>query len=153
MSSESINGTVFHFLEGEWLVRRQFEGSYVGSFNGKARLLLDEASGLPTYNYSEHGELTDGTGQLFNAKQSYLYRLVEGRLEVLKQEGSDWILMHELDFRQEGKVIAASAAHTHLCGQDYYAAEYRIDLSGRWEVAYNVTGPKKDYRIYTVYER
>lgn len=147
-----INEQVFQYLEGEWLVCRQFKGSYLGSFKGKVRLLPDEPSGSSTYNYSEEGELVDGEGHLFNAKQNYLYRFKDGKVQVLKQEGSEWIVMHELNFMQEGDAVVA-ATHLHLCGQDNYAVEYRVDLSGNWEVAYTVTGPKKDYRIHSVYKR
>lgn len=152
MSENPLNENVFRFLEGDWAVQRTFEGSYLGTFSGKASFTPNSGEEF-TYQYSEEGELIDGEGNLFNAKQSYLYRLEEGILQVLKLEESEWIVMHDLDFKQEVDAVVASATHTHLCGQDYYVAEYRIDLSGNCEVAYTVTGPKKDYRIHSVYTR
>jgi hypothetical protein len=148
--SSSINNQVFRFFEGKWSIRRRFEGSYSGGFSGEAHFATDTTTEL-TYDYSEQGGLTDAEGQHFDAKQSYRYRFSEGILQVLKREGSDWIVMHDLDFRDEEGV--ATASHLHLCGQDHYATVYRVDLSGSWEVDYTVSGPKKDYRIHTDYRR
>lgn len=146
----SLNKEVFRFLEGRWDVERRFEGSYQGSFTGEASFVPspDEAS---TSMYNEQGELTDGEGQQFAAKQSYLYRLAGEKLEVLKKEESEWMVMHELDFQKDGS--SATASHVHLCGQDHYAGTFKVDFSGGWEVAYTVNGQKKDYRIRSVYSR
>ena len=148
MSADSTNEQVFRFLEGEWLLRRHFAGSYSGAFTGKASV-AHEADDLTTYRYTEQGELTDAEGKQFDAKQSYLYRLVEGKLQVLKREGLEWIVMHDLEFHADGRI--ANASHLHLCGQDHYATVYRVDFSGNWEVAYTVSGPKKDYSIRSAY--
>jgi hypothetical protein len=148
---DEINEQVFRFLEGEWAVRRRFEGSYEGAFTGQAHF-KQEADGL-TYRYTEQGRLTDGEGQGFDAKQSYRYRLEAGKLQVLKREASEWAVMHDLDFVGEG-AGKAKASHVHLCGQDHYAATCRIDFAAdTWELAYAVSGPKKDYRIRSVYRR
>ena len=146
----AINERVFQFLQGRWSVHRQFEGSYCGAFQGDANF-VPEIGGAPTYRYTEQGKLTDGAEQRFDAKQSYRYRLSGGKVEVLKREDAEWIVMHQLDFRDDGRI--ATAGHTHLCGQDHYTAVYRVDLSGSWEVSYRVTGPKKEYRICTKYSR
>lgn len=150
MTERSINEKVFRFLEGEWRVRREFKGSYGGEFSGQATFepQTDEPS---AYKYGEQGELTDAEGKRFDARQRYRYRLAEGQVQVLKQEDSDWIVMHKLDFVMENDV--ATSAHIHLCGQDNYATVYRIDFSGFWKVSYTVNGPKKDYSISTVYDR
>lgn len=146
-----INGKIFGFLVGEWCVERRFEGSYGGAFTGKANF-TPQADELWTYRYTEQGELTDSEGKTFDANQSYCYRLADGTLQVLKREASDWIVMHELAFRMEEGV--AIAEHVHLCGQDHYAAIYRIDLNGNaLEIAYTVSGPNKDYRIESLFER
>lgn len=146
-----INERVFGFLEGEWCVERRFEGSYGGAFTGRANF-SPEAGGPSTCRYTEQGGLTDSEGKTFDARQSYRYRLVEGKLQVLKRDGADWTVMHELEF--SGDAGQASASHVHLCGQDRYAATYRIDFAGEaWELAYAVSGPEKDYRIRSFYER
>ena len=145
-----INEQVFRFLEGDWEVRRHFAGSYSGAFTGKASF-APELEDLSTFRYTEQGELTDREGQQFDAKQSYRYRLVMGQLQVLKREGLEWIVMHELEFSRKANV--ASASHVHLCGQDHYATVYQVDFSGTWKLSYAVSGPKKDYRICSVYSR
>ena len=150
MSENSLNCQVFRFLEGEWGVWRSFEGSYKGEFTGKAFFAPDQDQD-GTNLYTEAGQLTDGAGQLFDAKQSYLYRLVEDRIQVLKREESKWILMHELNFVLDGELLTAS--HMHLCGKDHYAVNYRVAFSGSWEQAYTVSGPKNDYTIRSIYER
>lgn len=146
----SLNRQVFDFFEGKWSVDRRFEGSYCGSFHGAASF-VPERGKAACYQYLEQGALMDGAGQRFDAKQSYRYRLAAGQLQVLKREESEWMMMHELDFRDDNGI--ATAEHIHRCGQDHYAAVYRIDFTGTWEVAYTVNGPKKDYRIRTVYSR
>jgi hypothetical protein len=40
----------------------------------------------------------------------------------------------------------------HLCGEDRYAGEYRLD-GDLLEVVWHVTGPHKDQRIESVYRR
>lgn len=148
---DEINEQVFCFLQGDWVVRRHFEGSYGGTFTGKAHF-TPENDEPGTYRYSEQGELTDDEGKTFDAKQSYLYRLADGALQVLKREAVDWIVMHDLAFRMEEGI--AIAEHVHRCGQDHYATTYRIDLNANsWEIAYTVSGPNKDYRIESVFER
>lgn len=144
-----INEQVFRFLEGDWAIRRRFEGNYGGSFSGKGRFTAEELADVPTYRYDEEGELKDAEGKHFDAKQSYRYSLEAGKLQVQKREDSGWVLMHELDFSDDGGM--ATASHLHLCGQDRYATEYRVDLTGTWEVNYTVAGPKKDYRIHSVF--
>jgi len=150
VSDEAINELVFEFLEGKWSIRRRFEGTYSGEFTGEATFAPDKDDGS-VYHYAEQGGLTDAEGQRFDAKQSYRYRLSEGQLQVLKREASDWIVMHDLDFRNDDGI--ATASHRHLCGQDDYATVYRVDLSGNLEVDYRVSGPKKDYRIHSLYTR
>jgi len=148
---DGINRQVLRFLQGEWAIHRRFEGSYAGVFTGTANV-LPEADSPGTCRYREQGKLTDGDGNTFEAKQNYRYRLLEGNLEVLKREGADWIVMHELGFSDDGG--KAIASHVHLCGRDRYAATYRIDFAGgAWELAYTVSGPEKDYRIQSLYER
>ena len=150
MSVDSLNNEVFRFLEGRWNIDRRFEGSYEGSFAGEASFVPSPDVSW-TCIYSEQGELIDGEGKQFDAKQSYLYRLAGEKLEVLKKEESEWMVMHELDFQKDGS--SATASHLHLCGQDHYAGTFKVDLSGGWEVTYTVNGPKKDYSIRTLYRR
>ena len=150
MTEESISEKVFRFLEGEWGIRRQFKGSYGGDFSGHA--VFESKTNAPsTYHYSEQGELVDSEGKRFAAKQTYRYLLKEGQVEILKQEGSDWIVMHGLDLKDDGGV--ATASHVHLCGQDHYATIYRVDFSGSLEVEYSVKGPNKGYSIHTTFKR
>lgn len=148
MTDKSLNEKVFRYFEGEWEVQRAFEGSYGGGFSGQASFRAKP--GVPlSYDYSEQGELYDASGKRFDSRQVYRYRLVNGKIEVLKQEGTGWDLMHQLDFTMEEGV--ATAAHVHLCGQDHYATGYQIDFGGAWTISYAVNGPKKDYSITTTY--
>ena len=149
-TQKAINQQVFRFLRGRWLIDRQFGGSYCGVFKGVANF-VPEPGAARCYQYAEQGELTVGAGQCFHAKQHYCYRLVGESIEVLKHEESNWVVMHQLDFALEDGI--ATASHLHRCGQDDYVTGYRIDLAGNWEVAYVVQGPKKDYRIDSLYSR
>ena len=144
----ALGKQVFVFWEGVWTLRRHFEGSYAGTFEGEAEFTA-EADGMLAYHYTEQGELTDAEGKQFGARQNYRYQLAADKIQVLKQEVSDWTPMHDLEFHMEDDI--AVARHTHQCGQDYYEAVYRIDFSGQWELAYRVIGPKKDYCIHSLY--
>jgi len=150
MGAHSPAEEVFQHLGGKWDVVRHFEGSYRGVFSGEATL-IHRREDTATYHYEESGELVDGAGHAFAARQRYRYRLSGDGLQVLKCEGSEWELMHKLDFSREGRL--ALAEHVHLCGEDHYAVRYRVDLEGGWELDYEVRGPKKDYRIRSVYTR
>ncbi|MFU8848410.1 MAG: DUF6314 family protein [Opitutales bacterium] len=151
MKLDTLTEQVFRFFEGEWQVRRDFEGSYSGTFTGKASFMpkTDESS---VYSYEEEGELTDGEGKCYPAKQCYRYRFAEKKVLVFKREESAWILMHELDFQLEYGL--ACARHLHLCGEDHYATIYQADLAaGKWAMSYEVNGPKKAYQIRSAFER
>lgn len=149
-TNQALNQQVFLLLRGRWSVDRHFEGSYCGHFRGVADF-VPETGSAECYQYAEQGELTDGAGQRFNAKQHYCYRLAGESIEVLKFEESIWVLMHNLVFALEDG--SATARHLHRCGQDDYNTEYHINFTGSWEIAYVVNGPKKDYRIHSVYTR
>lgn len=151
MESDSLNWQVFRFLGGSWRIRRNFEGSYSGTYVGEASF-VPEPGELPDYYYSEEGKLTDALGQCFSARQNYRYRLAAENVQVFKHEAGEWVLMHELDFRRVGGL--AYATHLHLCGEDHYATTYEVDLENeRWEMSYQVDGPKKAYRIGSLFKR
>ncbi|MGB0409798.1 MAG: DUF6314 family protein [Opitutales bacterium] len=150
MSIDALQKKVFGYFEGDWSVKRRFEGSYTAVFDGLARFKAESDAGV-AYRYEEAGELNDGAGKQFNARQVYLYRLKASTIEVHKRDESDWTLMHELPFQMDGE--DATSAHVHLCGKDYYSAVYRVNFMGGWVLRYAVTGPTKDYTIHSVYSR
>jgi len=150
VSEDTLQKKVFDYFAGEWSVRRRFVGSYTGDFRGTARFTRNDSE-THAYLYEEEGALKDASGNQFNARQVYCYRLRDSKFEVLKRDSAGWMVLHELLLVPEGNRL--TAGHLHVCGEDCYTVEYRIDLSGGWALGYVVKGPKKDYRIYSAYAR
>lgn len=78
-----------------------------------------------------------------------------------KGEGVGGLFVEMGELKGEG-VLEAENRERHLCGEDLYAARWKIGAgmveqdgkSGEWwEVRYDVVGPKKGYVSSTRYER
>lgn len=119
-----------------------------GSGTGVARVFAIDAE---TARYEESVRIALEQGGILNGTQCYLYRRrreAPGQLDVLFCETAEQF--HALEFREEGGLWLASARF--LCGADEYDSEYVLEEKG-WKVSHAVRGPRKDYRIETVYRR
>ncbi|MBI1217366.1 MAG: trigger factor [Rhodobacteraceae bacterium] len=129
---------------GRWVLERRIDdrlAGAVGRFEGVAELTPDGA-GLA---YVERGLLTLGTGAPMAAERRYVWAAGEaGRIAVAFADGRAF---HSFD------PGAGTAEATHWCDPDDYRVSY--DFSGwpLWRAVWQVRGPRKDYRMESVYRR
>ena len=138
--------SVFDRLLGDWTVVREIPG--YASATGVARIIPIDAE---TARYEESVRLSLIHGETLNGTQCYLYRQrpdVPLQIQILFCDTAE--LFQTLAFREEGRLWRATARF--LCGADEYESEYRLDEQG-WQVQHTVCGPRKNYRIETVYRK
>ncbi|MBP7002967.1 DUF6314 family protein [Amaricoccus sp.] len=123
-------------FEGEWELTRDIDDARAGQrgrFVGRARF-TPAPEGL---RYREEGALTLGDGPALAASRDYLWRAgPEGAIDVLFADGR---LFHS--FRPADPAPAAE----HDCPPDLYRVRYDFAAWPRWQVAWRVSGPRKDY--------
>jgi len=95
--------------------------------------------------YGEQGTLIFGAHHgPAEQRLSYEFPCGDARASVRFRDGRAF---HELDLSDgEAKV-------THWCGADIYQGCFVAIDAGQWRSAWNVTGPRKDQEIVTLYTR
>jgi len=137
-------------LVGRWCLSRRIgdrlrpEGRQ-GAFEGEAVL---ERVGDATLAYRETGTLTLAGQAPLRAERRYLWRAAGARVEVAFGDGRPFHTFDPAAPRPEAR---------HDCAPDLYRVAY--DFAGlaerpaRWEAAWDVFGPRKDYRMVSRYAR
>ncbi len=129
-------------LTGRWSIERSLldrRDGTAGAFTGVATF-SPEADGLL---WDEEGRLRFGAFE-GPATRRLRVRRDPGGWTVLFEDGS---LFHPLDLGSGG------AAVEHPCGPDVYAGAYDLRDRDRLDVRWDVTGPRKDQEIRSVYRR
>ena len=128
---------------GDWQVARAITDRLTGqpgAFDGRARF-APVPGGL---RYDEEGVLRLGAGVPLAARRSYLW--VFGAQDVAVQF-PDGRPFHRF-------VPGADGAGTdHPCAQDLYRVAYAWGDWPRWQASWEVKGPRKDYRMESLYRR
>lgn len=126
---------------GQWRLERQIKDAKGpdATFSGTASFTPDDA-GLKV---QENGQLRLIGQGAFQARRSYLWRQSGSLIAVLFDDGRDF---HMFD---PGQGIAHA---NHWCDPDTYNVRY--DFSGWpvWQAQWQVTGPRKNYSMYSVYQ-
>jgi hypothetical protein len=148
MVKAAKGASVFDWLLGPWTFSREIPG--YASVRGEASVTPEGENGA---RYEETATVSLVRGGTLQAKQCYLYRrlgLAVNGFEVRFCETGE--LFERLEFREEaGGGLRAQARF--LCGDDVYESEYAVDAAGRLLVEHVVRGPRKDYRVRTIYSR
>lgn len=130
-------------LEGRWRLDRHIDDRRAGgvaAFAGEA-LFRPDGSGLRC----EEAGLLRINGVETRASRVYLWRFpAPERVEVLFEDGR---FFHAFDPRDP----APGASHD--CPPDFYEVTYRFDGPDRWRSVWRVRGPRKDYRMESVFSR
>jgi hypothetical protein len=127
-------------FEGEWRITRVITdraGGPEGRFAGMARFTRAPFGLL----YVEEGELRLGE-TAFRATREYRWVFGEGAVEVFFADGR---FFHAFG-------LDATEAE-HLCGEDMYRVTYDFWRWPEWEAVWDVTGPRKDYAMRSLYVR
>lgn len=133
--------SLFDALPGIWTLRREIEDARfgAGTFGGRATFATQPDG---TLHYEEHGELRLGAWR-GPAWRRWVYAL-EGDTLMIRYPGTG-VELHAFRLGEGGV-----ATHVHVCNPDRYNAELKRLPGGEISLAYDVTGPAKDYRLRTM---
>jgi hypothetical protein len=127
-------------FEGDWAIDRVIDdrtGGPAGRFTGTGRFAR-RPWGLA---YAEEGELALGAA-VMRATRSYRWVFGADGVEVFFADGR---IFHGFRFDAAGA--------DHLCGDDLYRVAYDFAAWPVWQAVWDVTGPRKDYAMRSVYRR
>ncbi len=126
---------------GAWTVARRIDDRLAGAgrFDGTA-VFAPVPGGL---SYAERGILQTGAGA-FEARRGYLWQFGAEGVAVLFEDGRPF---HR--FTPAGR----AAGSDHPCGADLYRVEYDFARWPEWSAVWQVSGPRKDYRMHTTFAR
>ncbi len=125
------------FLEGGWSLVRLIDDRRAGQhgrFEGRVDFVPDGAA----LWYREAGEMRLGD---FRGHATRAYRFDFPARHAARVHFDDGRFFHDLDLRR------GFAEVLHLCGQDRYRGVFRVTAEDRWEVGWEVQGPRKDLRL------
>ncbi|PRX29760.1 hypothetical protein SAMN05216257_11021 [Meinhardsimonia xiamenensis] len=129
---------------GRWRLAREIEdfaAGHVVRFSGEALFAPEEGGALAL---TEEGTLTLPGATPLKASRRYLWRAGQGgAIEVLFADGRPF------------HVIAPGAKPEaeHLCPPDHYRVAYDFTGWPDWRAVWRVRGPRKDYRMQSLYRR
>ena len=147
MERPSATASVFDWLQGEWAFVREVPGH--ATVRGEARIV---AEGDDTARYEETALVTLTHGGTLRATQCYVHRRLPQPANGIEVRFCDTgNLFERLEFRALADG-AMEARARYVCAQDVYESSF-IVRAERLHVEHVVQGPKKDYRVKTVYRR
>jgi len=130
---------------GHWVIRRDIldlDSEWLGRLEGQA-VFSHQGGGLLLYR--EEGRLKFGGLEDIAASRDYRWNIGEdGKIAVMFANGSPF---HEFAFS------FARAEASHFCDPDLYEVAYDFSSWPQWRTEWRVEGPRKDYRMVTIYNR
>lgn len=128
-------------FQGRWRIERQIEDRRNGP-PGRFVGMAEFAPAEDTLRYVEEGTLTLGNGPPMKAVRRYRYGAKGDRIVVTYPDGKPF---YSFD--------PAQGIGTHFCVPDVYRVSH--DFSGwpSWLMRWDVSGPKKDYTVTSLYLR
>lgn len=131
-------------LAGRWTIRRTIPGH--GRFDGEA---VATRRSDDRFGWRETGVMRLVNGTRSEAHRGLVFAQGPGWLEIWYADGPNaGTRMHRFDL-----AVGPRAWHVHSCAPDTYAASLRISGPGIFQLGYTVTGPRKAYRMSTLYRR
>ncbi|WP_159441643.1 DUF6314 family protein [Roseivivax lentus] len=130
-------------FEGVWRFRRKITDRKLGQISqGQGTLRMIRDGGC--LRYEEHVVL-DLPGQpAIEGTRRYLWQSCPRGIEVLFDDGRPFHVIGLPD---------AAPSDMHPCEPDIYRVRYDLGDWPVWSQAWEVTGPRKDYRIDTLFVR
>lgn len=129
-------------FKGLWSFKRQVTGIFPEELTVEGQGYFTAGGQSNQRRYKEEGVYTRES-QDIPFENTYLYELISPQqCRVLFPDGR---LFYELsNVYQEIQ---------HLCGEDKYGGQFEVRGLYRWQLSWQVTGPRKSYEIHTVYRR
>jgi hypothetical protein len=134
-------GIALSDFAGRWTVFRRIDDHLT---NGQSRFegaAIFTPSG-PDLDYHETGTLFLPDGASLAAERRYRWTAEDGRIAVFFGDGRP--------FHRFGTRTAEAA---HWCDPDTYRVSYVFTRWPDWTATWDVTGPRKDYRMVSHYSR
>ena len=131
------------FLAGRWRIVRRIS-------DARAKM-TGRLTGWAVFTPSAEGLIHDEAGDLgFGAYRGSVTRTYHLAIESPSTgmvHHADGSLFHALD------LTSGMADILHRCGEDAYRGRYRVLGESRFTVSWQVTGPRKQYRLATSHRR
>ena len=126
---------------GDWQLAREIDDHLTGDSGSLAGLARITA--MPDgFLYREDGQLSLPGRPPFTATRSYLWQANgAGRIDVFFDDGRPF---HSF-------ALTRGAQAAHFCDPDTYLVEYDFSRWPRWKTTWDVTGPRKGYRMISRY--
>ena len=145
MAPSNAPQTLREKFAGVWMLRRDIydlDSEWIGRFQGQATFNL---RGDDALDYHEEGKLAFGGLTAMTATRDYSWHFPgAGRVAVAFDDGRPF---HEFDARQ------TRAEASHYCDPDDYAVTYDFAKWPEWRAEWRVEGPRKDYRMVSIFTR
>lgn len=137
-----MSASLIERFKGQWSLNRHIfdlDSQWLGRLNGMARLTKTD-DGL---HYYEEGKLQFGGLTAMTATREYIWTFPDtNTVRVLFDDGSHF---HDFDPNQDRPQA------THYCDPDEYDVTYDFRHWPEWRAEWRVEGPKKDYRMVSMY--
>lgn len=128
-------------FQGVWALEREIsdlKAGQSGTFSGVARLSPVECGLL----YEESGTLALKNSATMEAKRSFHWKGQGSDIQVLFEDGRPF---HRIE------CAAPICRDMHFCDPDIYRVVYDFRDWPKWEVEWDVQGPRKTYLMRSVY--
>jgi hypothetical protein len=140
----TTNMAVLERFKGLWRLDRRIvdqRNNQSGVFQGEAKLTAS-TNGL---DYLEKGLLSFGTAPPMPSVRSYEWRGIDNeRIAVHFQDGRYFHTFCACNTQERAE---------HVCDPDRYVVDYEFLSPTYWTQAWNVTGPRKNYRMISEFRR
>jgi len=132
-------------FSGRWIVSRT--SNNMPFFEGEA---IFTQLGVNFLHYFEEGKVIYPNGFETTSYQNYYFELKGNAFSVFFDE-SKMRLFHHIELKQNGHEYFGAASH--LCINDLYDSSYNFIHEDNWSLHHKVQGPRKDYKLVTLYTR
>ena len=125
---------------GKWCLTRKIVQSNGDEFvfEGQANFTWQKS----LLRYTETGMVTAPNGKKLQAERRYFWQ----------QGESKQIDVYFEDNRYFHTFSNAAPYAEHICGNDVYTVSYCLNRWPLWQSSWQVTGPRKDYRMISQYQ-
>lgn len=131
------------FLSGGWRIARRIRDIRQG--------LTGRLTGSGSFAPAPQGLVYNELGLLrfsdYQGEAARRYLFAFGRIDAANVHHADGSLFHPLN------LSAGKDDIQHQCGEDFYRGRYRVLDRDQFVVSWDVTGPRKRYRMATIYAR
>jgi len=131
-------------FKGEWVLNRHIfdlDSQWLGKFEGVAIMTPSENA----LHYHEEGKLQFGGLTAMTATRDYTW-IFPGK-DMVRVMFDDGRHFHDFDATEKRPQA------THYCDPDEYDVTYDFRKWPDWRAEWRVEGPKKDYRMVSMYAR